>query len=297
MASRYALVQFHPDPGLDDRIDIGVIAWDADGAHVLFIETWERVAAISVQEVDLLRDFAESVRQRLALSDGRHLDEATGELDWDLIGEPAPGVRLTPTQSAPQDPSTLISSLAAQFHYGAAPTHGRVRTRQTAASHAYHAILDALRKRAPRRAKALVHARRSLEGRFGEHEFDVVLAAEKPLAAVRALSFEVSSPRHLQRDVDAAAWALDDLRKRYKDLPLAVFVLPPTSPEAEAISRAASKVFKGVGASLIDAEPRLAKWALQHAGDLTAVETGKAGAGQRSHAKAASPARSRKRAA
>jgi len=272
MASKYALVQFYPDPASDERLDIGVIAWDAEGAHVVFIESLERVPAIGLDEVYRLQEFAQSVQQRLSDRTVPHLDERTGELAEHLIGVPAPGVRLTPTQSAPGDAPTLAASLAAQFHYGPAVKAGRVRGRQIAASHAYKSVLSALRKRAPREAKRLVHARYTLEGKFGQHQFDVVLARDEPLAAVSALSFEIRSRRNLQRELDATAWALEDVHKLHKGLPLAVFILPPTNPAAEVLHQAAARVFKGVGARMIDAEPAMARWALRHANTQAKVD-------------------------
>jgi hypothetical protein len=105
-----------------------------------------------------------------------------------------------------------------------------------------------------------------LEGKLGEHVFDVVLANEKPLAAVDAISFEVRSKVNLQREVDATAWALDDVRRLDKDMPLAVFVLPPTNAEAEQVYRAAFKTFKALGAKVIEDEPALARWAARQVG-------------------------------
>jgi hypothetical protein len=266
MTSKYALVQFYPDPASSERLDIGVIAWDADSAHVVFIESWERVGAIGLDEVYRLQAYAQSLQERLSDRTVPHLDESTGGLAEHVIGVPAPGVRLTPARNAPEDAPTLIASLATHLHYGPAVRSDRTRGRLTAASRAYRSVLGALRKRAPADARRMVHARHALEGRFARHQFDVVLARDEPLAAVAALSFEVRSHRALQREVDATAWALEDVHKLRKDLPLAVFILPPADPETEALRQAAARVFKGVGARMIDAEPAIARWALRHAG-------------------------------
>jgi len=263
MTSKYAVVQFYPDPASDERLDIGVVAWDEEGAHVVFIESWERAPTISVDEVYLLQDYAQLLQQRLTDRTVPHLDENTGELAEHLINIPMPGIRLTPTQSAPGDAPTLAADLAAQLHSASGARSERVRDRRIAASHAYRSITGALRKRAPRDAKALIHARRMLEGKFGRHQFDVVLAADEPFAAVSALSFEVTSQRNLQREADATAWALDDVHKLRPDLPLAVFVLPPTNAQAEVVHRGAAKTFKGLGVRMIAGEPAIARWALQ----------------------------------
>lgn len=266
MPSQYALVQFHPDPSADERVDIGVVAWDTDGAHVVFIEGWERVPAVSMEEARLLRDFAESVRARLSYGIDLLIDEARDELIEDLVASSGLGVRLTPPKSASEDASTLISSLAARFRYPSPPKAKRGRDRRVAASHAYKAISDAVRERLPVGSRALVKAHRTLAGKFGEHPFDVVLGADTPFAAVDALSFESPSRRRLQQESDAMAWALDDVRKLHPRLPLAVFILPPTSSEAEIVRGVASKAFKGVGARMIDDELEMGRWAVRQIG-------------------------------
>jgi hypothetical protein len=112
----------------------------------------------------------------------------------------------------------------------------------------------------PKTLKQLVQLHRSLEGKLGEHQFDVVLGDGKPLAAVNALSFEVASKRALQMEVDATAWALDDVRHLDDKIPLAVFVLPPTNSDAEQVFRSASKIIKALGAKLLDDDPAMARW-------------------------------------
>lgn len=263
MTSKYALVQFYPDPVSDERLDVGVIAWDAAGAHVLFIESWERLDTIGLEDVRLLQDYAESIKERLSEGGGSHLDRETGDLAEDLIGDPGPRIRLTPAQSVAQDAPTLISSLAAKFHYSPHRVK-RARDRRVAASHAFRAIVSATRGRKSTQFRRLVHARRMIEGKFAEHELDVVLEGDGPFAAVSGLSFEVKSRRRLREEVDATAWVFDDVLRLRPRMPLAVFALPATDPEGEAIQSAAAKVFQGLGARMIAEESTVARWALRH---------------------------------
>ena len=217
-----------------------------------------------------LREFAQSMQDRLPAEMEPLVDELTDELLQQWIGDVAHSVQLTPAQGAPEDAKKLISSLAARFLYAPPPRPKKGRDRRTAASHAYRAIKAAVHRKAPKRSKPLVHLQLHgmLEGKLGEHRFDVVLANGKPLAAVDAISFEVRSKANLQREVDATAWALDDVRRLNKDMPLAVFVLPPTNAEAEQVFRAASKTFKALGAKVMQDEPALARWAARRASGL-----------------------------
>jgi hypothetical protein len=273
MSSNYTIIQYCPDPLADERLNIGVMAWDASGAHVEFVDTWERVRSFVGGDVGFLREFAQSIQGRLSEERLLLVDELTGELVDHLIGDLARSVQLTPARGASEDAPKLVASLAARFLYSPPPRVKKARDRRTAASHAYRAIKAAVSAHAPKAAKELVHLHRSLEGKLGEHRFDVVLSNGKPLAALNALSFEVRSAGNLQREVDATAWALDDVRRLDEDMPLAVFILPPTNEEAERVFRSASKIFKGLGAKIIDDEPAMARWATRQADRLPKIET------------------------
>ena len=265
MPSRYTLIQYRPDPASDERLNIGVIAWDADGAHVVFVESWEHVRLFGGQDVAFLREFAQSVQNRLPEEMAPIVDELTEELVQRWVGDLADGVQLTPAEGAPEEAGKLVSSLAARFLYSPSPRPRQRRGHRMAASHAYRAIKTALHQKKAKGAGLVVRLHRPLKGELGEHLFDVVVANDKPLAAVDAISFETGSKANLQREVDATAWALDDVRHLDKDMPLAVFVLPPTNPEAEQVFRAASKTFKALGAAVMKDETAMGRWAKRQA--------------------------------
>lgn len=268
MPSKYALIQYSPDPSSDERLNIGVIAWDAVGAHVVFIESWERARLFGGQDVAFLREIAQSMESRLPDEIGLLADGPTDELVERWIGDVALSVQLTPAQGAPEDAKKLVASLAARFLYSPPPKAKKGRDRRTAASHAYRAVKAAVGAKASKGARPQVRFRSLLKGKLNEHRFDLVLSDGKPLAAVAALSFEGRSKTRLQREVDAAAWALDDVHRLDEKMPLAVFVLPPTNPEAEQVFLAASKTFNGLGAKVMKDETALARWATRHAGRL-----------------------------
>jgi len=265
MPSNYTIVQYRPDPASEERLNIGVIAWDADGAHAVFVETWERVRSFGGCDVGFLREFAQSMQSRLAEED-LLVDELTDELVGRLVGDLAHSVQLTPAREAHGEAPKLISSLSARFLYSPPPKPKGVRNRRTATRLAYRAIRDAVGPHAPKPARRLVHLRRNLQGKLGEHRFDVVLANGKPLAAVDALSFEVASNGNLQRELDATAWALDDVRHLDEDLPLAVFALPPPNGDAERVFLSASKIFRALGAKVFVDERAMGRWAKRQAG-------------------------------
>ncbi|HEY0649499.1 hypothetical protein [Phenylobacterium sp.] len=266
MPSKYTLIQYRPDRGSDERLNIGVIAWDADGAHVVFLESWERARLFGGQDVAFLREFAQSMERRLPEEIELLAGELTDELVERWLGDVAHSVQLTPAQGAPEGAKKLVASLAARFLYSPPPRAKKGRYRRAAVSHAYRIIKAAVGAKASKGAKPQVHLHRPLEGKFGEHLFDLVLSDGKPLAGVAAISFEVRSRARLQSEVDAVAWALDDVHRLDKGMPLAVFVRPPTNPEAEQVFLAASKTFNGLGAKVMQDDAALARWATRQAG-------------------------------
>jgi hypothetical protein len=113
----------------------------------------------------------------------------------------------------------------------------RARSRLTAARIAADLLLRAVQERVPNSAKDLVDKNGQLTGQLESHRVDVVLGNGRPLAAVQALSFEGADTLALQRDVDATAWLVEDMKRKHKALPMAVFLLPPRT-EAKTYLRA-----------------------------------------------------------
>jgi hypothetical protein len=110
-----------------------------------------------------------------------------------------------------------------------------------------------------RDARHLVKKDLPIPGRTGEHEFDFGAENGRPYFAARALSFERPESKVLHRDTESTAWALDDVRKENKELPLGVVVLPPRDDEPEFYSQAI-RIFEDCGATVIE-EQALDEWA------------------------------------
>lgn len=58
MASWYCLIQYMPRPGNDERINVGVVAYDDAGSvYARFLTDWSRVEAFAHEDTAFLRDF------------------------------------------------------------------------------------------------------------------------------------------------------------------------------------------------------------------------------------------------
>ena len=59
MASRYSVIQYVPNPIADERINIGVLAFNEQVVKVHFLSRWDRVRDFGqVKDIDFLQNFA-----------------------------------------------------------------------------------------------------------------------------------------------------------------------------------------------------------------------------------------------
>jgi Protein of unknown function (DUF3037) len=64
MTSRYSVIQYRPNPIADERINIGVLAFDDETVRVHFLSRWDRVRCFGISEdISFLRDFAHRMKQ------------------------------------------------------------------------------------------------------------------------------------------------------------------------------------------------------------------------------------------
>src|ERR1051326_27145 len=58
MASKYCVVRYVPNPLTDERINVGVIAFDERKVLTRFLDRWNRVRHFADQDIEFLRHFA-----------------------------------------------------------------------------------------------------------------------------------------------------------------------------------------------------------------------------------------------
>ena len=107
------------------------------------------------------------------------------------------------------------------------------------------------------KASQLLHTQHEVEGKFGPHAFDAVLANGFPYAAFHAVSFELPQATELDQLVDALAFKISDVRQINTKLPIGVLALPPKPDahnRAEKIYDRALRTYSGLRASVITEE-------------------------------------------
>ena len=267
MTARYTVIQYTPAPITDERINVGVITWDEGEIHCRFLRNWRRVRSFAGINPKFLEDFAKkfqtlSSRQlRFALGDAAGIDALRLE---DMIGRWENSIQFTAPRGSLSNAKALLVEVAPIFLKDAKTRAAKAkhRSRRTAAKIAASLLYDAVERQVADRAERVVEKNKVLTGLIEDHTLDVVLANAKPFAAVQALSFEADNVPSLNRDVDAAAWILEDVGKKHKGLPLGMFLLPPADTSAP--FERAKKLFPKLNGEIIT-EEKMPLWARKQA--------------------------------
>jgi hypothetical protein len=113
-----------------------------------------------------------------------------------------------------------------------------------------------LLERAPDLAAAEVVERDvTLRGRLEEHQFDYRIANGAARELIRALAVETEDRDASNKEVDALAWAIDDVRQAGEDVPIDV-----VGVGNERILERAQRIYDGLGAALVR-EDEIDEWA------------------------------------
>jgi hypothetical protein len=253
MVTKYSVIRYEPRPLSGEAINIGVIAWTEEKVVTRFVEDWRRVRAFGRENIDFLREFVQqlqtsaSSQQRLFKLDTESLNtqklENVVESWGRSIGFSEPRVSLKSPEEALHE-VTSIYLLESQHR-------PRARDRRTAAMLAIRSVSRVLSHLRGAEAADLIKKQHVISGKIEKHVFDVVVENGRPYFAAQGLSFEKSATIDVQKDVDATAWAIDDVRRSSanKTLPVAVLALPPSGHSQPYMS--AKRIFRALDVQLI----------------------------------------------
>ena len=265
MPSYYSIVRFLPDPVRDERINVGVLAYDDAGdvaGH--FVRDWKRIRNFAGQDVAFLQDFIRELADATSTQRTLSFDGGQGGCSPEDIRRMASrwinSVQMSEPRASLLGRDDLLARMSAQF---LVPTRGRkkrtFRDRRQAVSLARHSLETALAATpAAKRKNVKMEPKLHLAGELGQHVFDAALLNGKPLLGVHGISFEGPTTVQQQREVDATAWTIDDIRKKHPDLLIGVLALPPRN-KGKTYDQA-QRIFTGLGAEVVD-ESDAADWA------------------------------------
>lgn len=253
MNTKYSVIRYLPRPLSGELINIGVVAWTEQSIVTRFVDNWQRARTFGRENINFLREFAHqlesstSSQQALFGLDLGSLDASKLEKIVETWGH---SIEFTEPRASLRSPEEVLHEVTSIYLLESQRRH-RARDRRTAAMLAIQSVSTVLTASRGPEAADLIKKQRSISGKIEKHVFDVVVENGRPLFAAQGLSFEKSSTLDVQRDVDATAWAIDDVRKSsaFKSLPVAVLALPP-SGESRAYS-SAKRIFRALDVNMI----------------------------------------------
>lgn len=230
MASKYSIIQYVPNPIADERINIGVLAFDDHRTLVYFLRNWDRVRRFGMEDIDFLRDFA--ARTRKAAESGLLFpgDENNEIPKHDRLLRVAQSwmnsIQFTEPRASLKDLDRVLEDAIKTFLIEPVSDKPKLLDRQGAARKTISGVKQAVKKFTKEEYKDLVKEKYVLPGTLKRHEIDIAVANGHPYLAAQGISFEVHPPENL---LDALSWTITDIKDKNRDFPLAVVVFPPKS--------------------------------------------------------------------
>jgi hypothetical protein len=263
MVTKYSVVRYLPHPLSGEAMNIGIIAWAEGQFATKFIDNWQRVQTFGREDIGFLRNFVQQVesststQKKLFTLAPESLDVPKLEKiveNWNhSIQFSEPRVSLKPLEE-------ILSEVAPIYLLKSRERRHRVRDHRTAAMLALQSVSTVLtHSRGQQAADDLIKKQRAIRGKIDTHVFDVVVENGRPFFAAQGLSFEKSLSVDVQKDVDATAWAINDIRNTpaHRLLPVAILALPPGSDSQPFVR--AKKVFRSLKAEMIS-EAEMGNW-------------------------------------
>lgn len=272
MTTQYTVVQYHPNPLSGERINLGLIAWAEGRIACRFVRKWQRVYSFGREDTKFLRDFVGRVEEAASsILDIPGLVEE--KLDEDklkkIIGSWISSIQFSEPKSSLKPPDELLDEIATIFLREPRRRVIRVQYKRTVVKLAAQSILPVLQERVGPDAEQLLKRDYTVHGKFDEHAIDLVIANGNPFLGVQGLSFEISESASLDKDVNATAWMIDDVKKQDPKFQLAVVVIPP-SGKSNTYERA-RRIFKGLKAA-VKTKDEISQWTRNVVGKIPQKE-------------------------
>lgn len=267
MASRYSVIQYVPDPIADERINIGVVAFNNNAIRVRFVSNWERVRRFGLKDIEFLKDFAHHMKNEAEEGILFPCDKFNGLSSQERISKITQGwinsIQITEPRASLDTVDELLEDIANTYLREQNPElepKVRVRDRQAAAKIVRSKTREVLKREFGDKAKELLRKDYEIHGSKTNNKFDVVVANGRPYFAAHGLSFEVDIPDTLK---DAVLWRISDIKSCQPNFPLAIFVLPPKVgqhhyKQIEYTYQKTISTYKAMGADIVqenDVEP------------------------------------------
>ena len=233
-ACKYSIVRYVPDPGRGEQLNVGVVVGCEGapyfGARFLPQQQAGRLRALGFDDdFGFLRDLASEFRASAVKPERLPLEGLGGPWDLEVLDKAATEwantIQFSPLRVAVHgEPEVLLNDLY-ERHVSVSrhPRRRPERDKRWIKSKVSRTLRQAIFENFPDREPGdVVQPNRRVEGEFEEHRFDYGLANSKLLRLIQTFSFEVQDREALKVEIDATAWAIDDLRRVRNRTPISI---------------------------------------------------------------------------
>lgn len=248
--ARYVVVRYFPVSDNGECVNAGVIAYDDNCAMARFVADWGRVQRFGQTDVTFLREFAREVTRSVS-PDACHSDRLDKERIEAMAARWGDAIQFSPPAGSLLCVSRLLEEMAGHFLPNRVSAV-KPRTRSAARATVRDALRDAFLARGVRRPSDFVKQRFSIAGEVKSHEFDFAVANGQIRDGIFAFSFAGGVNNRLMTEIEAAAFAIEDVRSRIPNLHLSTLILEPESETDE--SKVARDIFLSKKVMLVTKE-------------------------------------------
>jgi len=276
MPSRYCIIRYVPNPLTEERINVGVIAFDDTQVRVRFLERWNRVKHFAGRDIAFLRDLARDLEA--AVGDQRLLavggDPVTlhGAAIEQMAAKWINTVQFSEPRASLAPVDQVLNEMTALFLAEGQERPREFRDHRYARWYLQRGVRRALQERLDdAQVEALLSAH-EVRGTHQVHRFDLVIGNGAIYGAGSGLSFESpEATKKLQTVADALAWSIDDVRQRERTLPLGIVVIPPVTNAGEPrrLYDESTRIYRELGADIVSPD-EVRAWASRIAARLPA---------------------------
>lgn len=259
----YSVIKYVPNPANDESINVGVLVFEGNQVEARFVPDLGRARAFSRKDPAALRSVLSDFQQML--HEGT-LNEARIRRMCESWHSQ---VQVSMPRVSTQGTENLLEEVSALFLPDESPAAG---VRRPGKRRAVKLAVESLTQRITTRfhtskaaARRLIKLDYEVPGRLESHELDLALVNGALKVGAIAMSFALENRSQLKRDMDAAAFAIEDLRRSNRGLPL--YVLGHAADAGRDDVRRATTLFQNWNAQVVT-DSRIDTWSRAVVGSL-----------------------------
>jgi hypothetical protein len=257
----YSIVKYVPSAGRDEQMNVGLVlaARSPQFFRARFLHKSQTARLKSLggsEDFSFLDGLALELKQSAAGSSQLSLPRLFVK-HWDLgvletaVRDWKNTIQFSPLRAIEgEDPDQLLDDLYQRYVASPRPAKRRgFRDKRWIKAKVGKTLREAARRLHPDRdVSSLIHRSQRAVGEFEEHRFDYGISNGKLLQLVQTFSFETPESTQLRTELDATAWAVEDLHRSNADIPVSVVTVGETQAK---LLEESVRMYRGIGAEVV----------------------------------------------